>query len=363
MTRRKSKTLGTKQAARKQGPIGPGAGEELSYTPFATSPAIPSSMPAGSFRKSRHLSSQVLKYDTAKSPQRGIFEDLSSDTKDEILKHRGSLETMVEGIRLSPAEMKLVDTLCKLLHHRSQREDPKKDSYYQGDGEPASLRKYGDSREQMPSLALSLYEVAQEYKGGDAISGKDAQNVLEILRGLAERKFLIRYTAKEYRDTKRTETSIETYGNILSLPTLEAKEYDLSSGALLSSKKEVLVWLSPIFRHQIDSNFITVPNDITKRTALAYGSHNVSEATLRLRDVLLQEMSFGKATYTVSQEKLYERLAEKMMKEGRRKLVGEHVQKAIETVQRLGLLWSWELSPSEKTGELLYRFTLNPEFQ
>ena len=120
--------------------------------------------------------------------------------------------------------------------------------------------------------------------------------------------------------------------------------------------------LNPIFNRHIDSRFITVPNDITKRTIVAYGSHKLSEITIKLRDLLLKEKSYKHNSYTIGLDKLYYLLAEKYMRESRKTKVKVDTEKALETVIAMGLLEKYEIVTGA-TGEPKIIFTLNKKWE
>jgi hypothetical protein len=128
-------------------------------------------------------------------------------------------------------------------------------------------------------------------------------------------------------------------------------------------RTETIVVLNPIFRRQIDSKFILYPNDITKRTIIAYGSHNVSEVTLRLRDYLMRELSSKHYKPEINLHKLYYVLAEKWMRESRKKKVKEYTEKAIVVVIELGRLESYDIVSAKTTGEPKVVFKLNKDFE
>jgi hypothetical protein len=318
---------------------------------------------AGKFKRSGHLTDQILQYNypQGKSKQLGIFDKLNKGTQEEIEKAGIEKKEIVEGIRLSPAETKIIDCLCKLLHENSQNSDPGDNSYYSGNMD-FELVKYGEDKTPAPKLAFTLYELTKEYKGGEYVAGKDIENVKEILTDLDNKKFLLSYveTAKT-KEGGRIERKIEDFRKLIHIVKISQTEYS-KEDIELSRQEETVILLNPIFRRQIDSKFILYPNDINRRTIIAYGSHNLSDIALRLRDYLMREHSSGRFTPQIGMEKLYYLLAEKWMKESRKKKVKEYTDKAIETVKNLGLLLSYEIKPAS-TGEYKVVFTLNEKWE
>lgn len=319
----------------------------------------------GMYRRAGHLTDQMLKTYNPNDPssQSSIFDSLKESTQKDIQDVVGIETTeIVEGIRLSSSETKIIDCLCKLLHERSQTSEPDKESYYSGN-KGYELVKFGeDNNTPAPKLAFTLYELTQEYKGSKSISGKDVDNVKVILNGLDSKRFLLSYIETTLKqDGSRIERKVEDFRKLIHIVNISETEYT-KENVEFSKKEETVVSLSPIFRRQIDSKFILYPNDITRRTAIAYGSSNISEAAIRLRDYLMRELSSKRYEPEMSLDKLYYLLAEKWMRESRKKKVKQFTDKAIETVIALELLIKHEIVPDSK-GESKIIFYLNKEWE
>jgi hypothetical protein len=317
----------------------------------------------GKFKRSGHLTDQILKYTYPKdnSSQLSLWDALKDGTKTDIEVAGAEVTEVVEGIKLTPSETKVIDSLCKLLHENSQTLEPKKEGYYSGNLNP-ELVEYGDGKTSAPKLAFTLYELTKEYKGGEVIGGKDVDNVKQILTELNSKQFLIRYT--ETTKSKRGEWIKKEYEAFRRLIDVDRATLSYGVGNIEHYKKtETVILLNPIFRRQIDSKFILYPNDINKRTIIAYGSHNVSDIALRLRDYLMRELSSKRFTPEINLDKLYYLLAEKWMRESRKKKVKEYTEKALEVVTGLGLLESYKIVTAKTTVEPKVVFTLNKDFE
>ena len=315
----------------------------------------------GKFRRSGHLTDQILKYNYPKDRQPSIFDILQSETLKDIEGAGVEVTQVVEGIKLSPSETKVIDCLCKLLHENSQTSDAKKEGYYTGNLSPEPIKYGGGENTPAPKLAFTLYELTKEYKGGGYVAGKDIENVKQILTELNSKQFLIRYT--ENTKGKNGKWIKKEYEAFRRLIDVDRATLSYGVGDIEQYKKtETVILLNPIFRRQIDSKFILYPNDINKRTIIAYGSHNVSDITLRLRDYLLRLHSSPKMSREITLDRLYYLLAEKWMRESRKKKVKEYTEKALETVKALGLLLSYEIKPAS-TGEPKIVFTLNKDWE
>ena len=315
----------------------------------------------GKFKRSGHLTDQILKYNYPKSGQYSIWDSLQDSTQKDIQVKGVERTEVVEGIKLSPSETKIIDCLCKLLHEGSQTLEPTKEGYYAGNLTP-ELVEYGEEKTPAPKLAFTLYELTKEYKGGEAISGKDVENVKQILTELNSRQFLIRYT--ETIKGKKGEWIKKEYEAFRRLLDVDKATLSSGIGDIEHYKKtETVILLNPIFRRQIDSKFILYPNDINQRTIIAYGSHNISDIAMRLRDYLMRELSSKHYQPEIGQDKLYYLLAEKWMREGRKKKVKDYTEKALEVVTNLGLLESYKTERAKTTGEPKVVFSLNKKWE
>lgn len=316
------------------------------------------------FRRSGHLTDQILKYNYPKDHKRKeltLFDNLKEETKDKIDTLKVEKSTLVEGIKLSPSEHKVIDSLSKLLHSKSQNLDPKEDGYYSGNMDSQAVT-FGGQNMKATKLAFTIYELTKEYKGGEAISGKDVDNVKLILRELQDKKFLISYIENTIReDGTRKERKMEGFESLINILKLSETEFN-KADIEISKKEDTIILLHPIFNHQIDSKYIQYPEDINKRTLIAYGSHNVSETTLRLREYLARELSSKRYSPEIGMDRLYWLLNEKWMKQSRKKKVREYTMKAIATVKALGLLESYEITQG-KTGEDKIVFKLNKDWK
>jgi len=318
----------------------------------------------GTYRMSGHLVDQRLKY-TKAGVQRSIFDILEETTKDKIRRETAVPDAVVEGLRLTASETKVVDSLCKLLHETSQNKAPEERDYYAGNTGAVEMTKYGGAQATEPRLMFTYHELAREMKGGEAPSGKDIENAREVVAGLLSKKFLVTIKAYEVQLDKKgkkvkTERKVEEFRPLIRELKLTESEY--VDDALKDTRKELVVALDPIFSYQINSKFILCPSDLTHRTMLAYGGHTISKPALNLRDYLMREKSNKRMHPEMLEENLYRMLAEKWMKEGRKGKVRQAFEKAVDTSMQLGLLKSWERTQG-KTGENKIVFHLNMDWE
>ncbi len=340
----------------------PGLGGGSAFNPLPKQEGGVEGEKKGKFRRSGHLTDQILKYNYPKDRQPSLFDNLQSETLKDIEVAGVEVAQIVEGIKLSPSETKVIDCLCKLLQETSQTSDAKKEDYYSGNVCYELVEYGGDKNTPAPKIAFTLYELTREYKGGEYVAGKDIENVKQILTELDSKRFLLSYVeTTRKKDGGRIEKKIEDFRKLIHIIKISHTEYN-KEDIELSKKEETVILLNPIFRRQIDSKFILYPNDINRRTIIAYGSHNLSDIVLRLRDYLIRELSSKRYQPEISLDKLYYLLAEKWMRESRKKKVKEYTEKALETVKALGLLLSYEIKTAS-TGEPKVVFTLNKDWE
>jgi hypothetical protein len=319
----------------------------------------------GKFKRAGHLTDQILKYNYPpdESRQLDIWEFLEDGTKSDIERTGIERSEIVEGIKLTPSETKIIDSLCKLLQESSQTIKSTEIDYYTGNVAP-DIVPYKGEMTPAPKLALTLYELTKNYTGEDKkVGGKEIENVANILVGLSKKQFLLRY--KEETTKKgggKIVKELEMFEKIITLPTFRMREYS-KEGVEVSKTEEMLVILHPIFRRQIDRKFILYPNDITKRTTIAYGSPNISEVTIKLRDYLFRELSSSHYNPQIGLNRLYYQLAEKWMKESRKSKVKEYTEKALETMINLGVLESYDIQTAKSNNEPKVVFKLNKDFE
>lgn len=354
----------SKRKIKVQSPL-PGVGEKpgIGFLP-GTYGAPEEVVKKGKFKRSGHLTDQILKftYPKDKSLQLSIWDSLGDTTQKQIEALKVERTEIVEGIKLSPSEQKVIDTLCKLLHEKSQTLEPEKEDYYSGNIGYELVEYGGDKKTPAPKLAFTLYELTLEYKGGLSVSGKDVENVKTILQGLDNRRFLMSYVENIFKkDGGRIERRIEGFKKLIEILKLSEVDYNRAD-IELSKKEETVILLNPIFRRQIDSKFILYPTDINRRTIIAYGSHNLSETALRLRDYLMRELSSKHYEPVINLDRLYWMLNEKWMRESRKKKVKEFTERAIETCKALGLLLRHEIKPGA-TGEPKVVFYINKNWE
>ena len=341
-----------------------------------------------SYKMSAHLLGQTIKIPKPKDPTLFDFLDnLPEGQQQSVIETYGGnyeeyqingtkpveIQSIAEGVNVKATERKLIDALCLLLHTSSNNTNEERGDYYTGNQEP-ELVKYPVliGKQKAPRLSFTLYEIAKAYHGKDAIGGFDLDNTRKTLEDLSAKSFLIRYERKTYptaEDAKNKRNKkgqqlqyikeiVETYEPLVRVIRSSLEEY-YEGEATPERTTEILVQLSPIFRDQINSYFIRIPQDLARRTHIAHGNKPPSKEALRLRDYCLAHIAKKKYTFELNLETLCE-LCANDTKPGQRQRwyrIRERVDEALRTCTRLGLITD-VANGTNATGGAKFIFTL-----
>jgi len=341
-----------------------------------------------SYKMSAHLLGQTIKIPKPKAPTLfDLLDNLPEGQQQSVIETYGGnyeeyqingtkpaeIRSIAEGVNVKATERKLIDALCLLLHTSSNNTNEERGDYYTGNQEP-ELVKYPDliGKQKAPRLSFTLYEIAKAYHGKDAIGGFDLENTRKTLEDLSAKSFLISYERKTYptaEDAKNKRNKkgqqlqyikeiVETYEPLVRVIRSSLEEY-YEGEATPERTTEILVQLSPIFRDQINSYFIRIPQDLARRTHIAHGNKPPSKEALRLRDYCLAHIAKKKYTFELNLETLCE-LCANDTKPGQRQRwyrIRERVDEALKTCTRLGLITN-VANGTNATGGAKFIFTL-----
>jgi hypothetical protein len=291
-----------------------------------------------------------------------LFSELSKETRSELQGEGVEISReLFSGVNLTASEMKIQDTFSILLSQQSQTEDPEKPNYYTG-AKPETVASYlGGKGAIAPSIEFSLYTIAKEFKGGKTPTGKDLENVKNILQELEKKKFLTKH--KETYSKKGGGKAIiqrDGYRPLFHLDKVTLTEEDKNGKQTIKAETMVLV-LSPLYRQQIESKYILQPLDIIQQLTLAHGNDKIPLATYNLKEYLFRELSSKHFECKITARKLYETLEPRLMQVPRLQQAKENTTRAIETLITLGLLEKYELGKSQ-VGEAMFTFYLNKNY-
>jgi hypothetical protein len=318
------------------------------------------------FKQSGHYIDQKLQHNFSliEKKQLSIFETINPQLQNKI-KDRINDEIMVEGIRITPAEDRILNAILKLLHDKS---DDKKD--YKGNLPPDTHLQYGGRPTYLPKIRFTPAELYKEYTGSQDYSGAEVQYIKDTLKALQDHSFLIVYKRRYWKDKTEVIDRIEEYMPLIKIITYyealtveEDTKLDNKDYSIADEKGEIILMLNPIFIDQIDTKFIEYPTDINKLTAIASGGgRKVTESIIRLRDYLLREISSKHEKAVINLDTLpYILGLDNYIKQKRRKLINSRVDEALDAVMKMGLVTGVNKITGAK-GQDKIEFTLNLNF-
>jgi len=315
-------------------------------------------------RQSGHFTDSKLQHSTNEKPSPATqkkIEELSVTTK------------VYGSIKLTPAEDKLINSIFKLLHDKSENKDLSSDSFYSGN-EQSKLVLYGGKKENASVLRIKPAELYKEYLGQDRPSGKGITNVKNLLLGLSEKKFLIRYDRKRKVTKNKKEEiltdrieDVQSLINIMSyiegLTEKEVKRLDSGDMSIREKKGELIIALNPLLTDQIKTKYVEYPEDINQRTIIAAGgTRKVTVFIINLRDYLLREISAGRKQSVINENTLIKQIGlDKYISSGRKGLVFKNLNNAIQACKRIGVISDLKKETSVQ-GQVKYIFDLNKDF-
>lgn len=277
---------------------------------------------------------------------------------DEKLKYnKNNRQTNITGIRLTSSENKLIFCLCKLLHYNSNSSKPKGANFYTGNA-GCVIVNYGDGRADAPKLSFKLYQLVKEYKGGGRVTGQDIINVKKLIKGLEDKKFEFNHIEEtKKKGGGRIKREVKCQASLIQTLDFSETEYNKQNEEVYY-KCEMIIVLNPIFRQQIESKYLSYPDDMIERLQMAYGSKKVHDITFRLMDYLNRERSNKRYTSEIGLEKLYYTLADNYMRQQKKGRVKKHTEKALITCIEIGLLQSYRYEEL-RTGAPKIVFNIN----
>ncbi len=328
-------------------------------------PTLPNKPISSKNKVSGHLTDLRLlnQYNRDKKGLEPIWNTLSQNTQDKIKD-----ETIIEGIRLSVAEDRLIHSVLNLFYQKGIND--------QLGNLQSPETMFGNINLPVPKLRIKPNEFYMEVTGKKRYSGKEIENIKNCLQNLQNHKFLMVYKRHRKQGKNTVIDRIEEYQSILKVSSIfegisieEDQQLDNNSAKIRNEKEEWVFSLNPIFIDQIDTKFTEYPQDINKLTNdAAGGARYVNDSTITLRNYIFRIISSHKnsdkktITFNINREKLIYTLGlEKFLKEGRKKKVEDHIKKSIETCKNMGLISSVKITKSVNNEEQ-YNFIINLQF-
>lgn len=324
-------------------------------------------------RQSGHLVDQKLKYNdpTKNKSQLTLFELIDPNMLGEVEK----FEVKYEGIRLTVSEERLLTAIYSLLKDKSEHKDSGSEKFYKGNYDTTEVVPFGGENIKRPHLRIIPSELYKAYLENEDYSGKEIRDINKSLSSLAEKRFLMTYdrvrTVKVGKKTENRTDRIEMFKRLIEivrytrdLTDEELAKLDKGDKRIKQSKGELIIALNPILTDQINSKYVEYPSDINRRTIIAAGGdhRNVTQAVNTLRDYMLRELSAKRYECEINVEKLpYLLKLDNYIKQGRKKLIKETSEKAIQACKNLNLILE-VIETTGAEGQRKYVFKLNPDF-
>lgn len=328
-------------------------------------PQLPNQERLSKNRMSGHFVDLRLKneYERETKGLESIWDDLSINTQNNIKD-----ETIIEGIRLTVPEDRLIHSLLNLFYTKGT------------ENQLGNLRStemmIGNQNLPVPRLRITPNELYAEVTGKKRYSGKEIEVIKSTLNKLNENKFLIIYKRHRKQGKETVIDRIEEYQSILSYSSIfegisekEDKQLDQGSTEVRSKKELYKISLNPIFIDQIDTKFVEYPQDINKLTdEAAGGSRKVTQAMITLRNYVLRIISSNKKSdkkttyFNINKERLIYVLGlENYLKSGRKKRLEEHINNSIELCKKMNLISGVKITKNVN-DEYMYVFEINLVF-
>lgn len=312
------------------------------------------------YKISAHLIEQTLKPGRI---QRTLFDPIRREEIESI-----ENKSFIDGIDLTASEHKIIYSICKLLHNKSQTKDPTREDYYTGDAGailvPSKSIEAPGEKVQAPQIYCTLYELTKEYSGGGNPGGKQIENVESILAELKEKKFTFTYKQTIKKKGKNVERAITGQRALLHID-LATEKVDQEE-----TLREKIITLEPIFRNQIESKFLLYPQDHIKRIEEAWGSKKAPSIVFSMVDYLNQirsgkqgkGRSAGEIKSSIYVSNLYKKIDPKTLNQGKKSRLKSNIEKALAVCKEIGLLVDYDLGTG-KTGEKMYTFYINKKWE
>lgn len=335
-------------------------------------PLAPEAVKTPKVRASGHVVDQKLKYNYPAKRQAGLFDILDPEVIGEVESHN----IKYEGIRLTTSEERLLTAIYSLLKDKSESKDIESDKFYKGNYEGADLMKYGGELVKPVHIKFLPSELYKAYLGNDNYSGKEIRDINQTLHSLADKRFLMTLdrgrvvqlgNGKKENRTDRIEMFKRLIEIVQYTPNLtdgELKRLDKGDQKIRQAKGELIIALNPILTDQINSKYVEYPQDISRRTIIAAGGdhRSVTQATNTLRDYILRDLSAKRYERHINADKLpYLLKLEKYVEQGRKKLLRESIERAIQTCKNLNLITE-VIKTTGADGQEKYIFHLNKDF-
>lgn len=324
---------------------------------------------------SGHLIDQTLKRDRATALD--LFDVLNSRDVENIKDTNVELNSVFEGVNLTPLQDEILLTLIKLKGESFKSIVPIEAISSKWDKLELTTAFGGgreeDDLEEIPIIFITPYEFTKELKGANP-SGRTQNNTEKALIDLSRNKYLMREIKRYERIGKggrKHWTQKESVG-YKSLITVEDSTITSGVDDTVETERRVLkIMLNPICVRDLTRKYIYFPNDIVVRTIEANGSPRVSSVVLLLRNYLARALSNKNRAKektdksivnTISLKKLFETIQPSENERKKKKRLNDNFKRALEVCKKIGLLEKYEYRTSSK-GEKQIAFFIYQKWE
>jgi hypothetical protein len=322
-------------------------------------------------RSPRALDAQLLTGYKA-GQQIGLFDELEAATQKKVRNLKIDSGELYIGVKLDAGGWELIHTIQTVLAQHSQTINQEAPDYYKGDLNDTNnkLVMWNGEKRPVGYIKTTLGELTRVRTGIDKPNGRDINTTAELLQAYNCKPFVVRY--KEYY----TETKIvkgkpkqrKSYRTIETAEPLYKAEVTRDNGTRTSCVK---IWLTPLFYHQIETNYNQRPPDYTGRVRRAYnklaGSKQNSTPPKGLEYLLAQlieAQNNSTCTYhskLLGEDGLYKLIDERSYKKRMWKDADKALHLFANVATEIGLLESWRIEDSKNFDNKIATFKVVPQ--
>lgn len=318
----------------------------------------------GSFKINEHFINAFLLKGLTKASD---IKNLQPEIERAIVSSNQTLETVFEGVQVTRAEYELIILIAKL-----KCEDFKSIANKEGaELEKQHEKQYLGLTRQIRSvkrILITPFELAKEYNGGRKPSGSEIEALEKALFKLSEKKQLIRvrkteFTSKRYfkdkdgkmkfnKNPDKIEHEIPFFEELFTAQKTVVTSRTYEGQKITSETKRDALIINPsaLFDEQLESFFITIPNDFRRRNIEA---KNNSLAFTKLQTYFIRQIKYGFLKDEILIDNLYLTIAPKDIKSSRLDKAEKDAANALETCKKIGLLKSYSIVKNKDGKEKL----------
>lgn len=322
-------------------------------------------------RSPRALDAQLLTGYKA-GQQIGLFDELEAATQKKVRNLKIDSGELYIGVKLDAGGWELIHAIQTVLAQHSQTINQDAPDYYKGDLNDTNnkLVMWNGEKRPVGYIKTTLGELTRVRTGIDKPNGRDINTTAELLQFYNCKPYVVRY--KEYytetKIVKGKPKQIKSCRTIETADPLYKAEVTRDNGTRTSCVK---IWLTPLFYHQIETNYNQRPPDYTGRVRRAYnklaGSKQNSTPPKGLEYLLAQlieAQNNSTCTYhskLLGEDGLYKLIDERSYKKRMWKDADKALHLFADVATEIGLLESWGIEDSKNFDNKIATFKVVPQ--